>query len=214
MSQIEQLFREFLNKNPEVENCYQQGLINRRSLARYLIKNEIAKSNQLEATIAMLRRFKFKKINNEEKNVFKDIKINIKDNITILDFEKEKELVKKLESIIAKTNYDKGDTLKIVIGSSSIKLFIDKENQKIIKNLIEKFNTENTLDSISEISVMFPKNAIDTKGILSTITKELVMNEIIISEFLTASPELLIYVKDEYVLKTYEILKRIKKSIK
>ena len=60
MSQIEQEFRQFLSKNPELETCYQDGLINRRSLARYLIKQDIAKSNQLEAVIAMLRRFKFK----------------------------------------------------------------------------------------------------------------------------------------------------------
>ena len=60
MSQIEQEFRQFLSKKPEVETCYQDGLINRRSLARYLVKQGIAKSNQLEAVIAMLRRFKFK----------------------------------------------------------------------------------------------------------------------------------------------------------
>ena len=64
--------------------------------------------------------------------------------------------------------------------------------------------------NISEISIIFPEKSIKEEGVLSTITKELVVNNIIITELLTASPELLIYLKDEYVLKAYEILKRMK----
>ena len=58
----------------------------------------------------------------------------------------------------------------------------------------------------------FPKNAIKTKGLLSTVTKQLSLNNIIISELLTASPELLIYLNEEYILKAYEIIKRLKNS--
>ena len=56
---------------------------------------------------------------------------------------------------------------------------------------------------------MFPEESIREKGVLSTITRELTVNNIVITELLTASPELLIYLKEEYVLKAYEILKRL-----
>ena len=59
MSQIEQDFRQLLSKKPEIEKCYAEGLINRRALARYLVKQKIAERHQMEATIAMLRRFEF-----------------------------------------------------------------------------------------------------------------------------------------------------------
>ena len=59
---------------------------------------------------------------------------------------------------------------------------------------------------------MFPENAIKERGVLSTITKELSVNDIVISELLTASPELLIYLKEEFVLKAYDILKRLQKN--
>ncbi len=101
----------FLSKKPEIETCYQEGLINRRSLARYLTKHGIAKNNQLQAVIAMLRRFQFKEPTKQTKDLFPKTKINIKDNIIILDFEKEKALVEKLQNLIANTNYDRGDTL-------------------------------------------------------------------------------------------------------
>ena len=212
MSQIELKFRQFLSKNPELETCYQKGLINRRSLARYLIKQNIAKSNQIDAVIAMLRRFEFKKPTKQSKEMLSKTKINIKDNILILDFQKEKELIQKLSQLITKTNYDRGDTLKIVVGSSSVKILLDKENEKKVKDIINNFKLQNKLSNISEISIMFPNDAIKEQGILSTITKELTVNNIVISELLTASPELLIYLKDEFVLKTYEILKRLQKT--
>ncbi len=211
MSQIEQEFRQFLSKKPEIETCYQEGLINRRSLARYLVKHGIAKSNQLEAVIAMLRRFQFKEPTKQARDLFSKTKINIKDNITILDFEKEKELVQKLQHLIVNTNYDRGDTLKIVVGSSSVKVFLDEENEKRVKDIIDKFKLQNKLSNVSEISIMFPEGAIKERGILSTITRELTVNEIVISELLTASPELLIYLKEEYVLKAYDILKQLQK---
>ncbi|MDP2926322.1 MAG: hypothetical protein Q8N99_08140 [Nanoarchaeota archaeon] len=208
MSQIEQDFRQFLSKRPEIEMSYKNGLINRRSLARYLIQQGVGKNNQLEAIIAMLRRFQFKDIK-ESKNVFKNLRINIKDKIIILDFEKEKELVKKLQTLITNTNYDKGDTLKIVVGSSSVKVFIDKENENKANELIENFKLKHKYDKISEISLMFPEESIKERGVLSTITRELTVNDIVITELLTASPELLIYLKEEYVLKAYGVLKRL-----
>ena len=56
---------------------------------------------------------------------------------------------------------------------------------------------------------MFPEEAIKEKGVLSTITKELTINDIVITELLTTTPELIIYLKEEYVLKAYEIIKRL-----
>lgn len=211
MSQIEQNFREILSKKPEIEKCYQEGLINRRSLARYLIKEGIAKNNQLEAVIAMLRRFKFKEQKKETKDFFRDIKVNIKDKILILEFEKEKELMQKLQKVIAHTNYDKGDTLKIVVGTAAIKIFIDKENESEVKDLFKQFKLKHRFDNISEISLLFSDKATDAKGILTTITTELSLNDIPVNELLTGAPELLIYLKDKYVLKAYEIIKRLQR---
>ncbi len=209
MSQIEQDFRLYLSKHPEIEICYASGLINRRSLARNIIRKGIAQSNQLEAVIAMLRRFSFKSKEKEQKNIFKNIRVNIKDKILILDYAKDKQLLQKLQNIIADIDYDKGDTLKIVVGSSSIRLFLDESKEKSLKTLLRKFKLKNRFQNHSEISILFPDEAINSKGILSTITKELTLNNITITELLTNTPELIIYLKEEPVLKAYEIIKRL-----
>ncbi len=212
MSQIEQNFRQFLSKKPEIEACYQEGLINRRSLGRYLTKHGVAKTNELEAVVAMLRRFPFQETHPVSKNLFSRTKITIKDKITILDFQKEKDLVLKLPQLIGSTNYDRGDTFKVVVGSASVKVFLDEDHEKKAKAIIESYKLKSRLNNISEISIVFPEEAIKEQGVLSTIVKELTINGIVVSELLTASPELLIYLKEEYVLKAYDILKRLQRS--
>ena len=209
MSQLEQTFGLFLNRHPEIETCYQAQLINRRSLARDFIRQGHAKPNQFDAVVAMLRRYPFKRLLKRDFTSFRTIRVNIKDKILILDFEKEKELLPKLQKLIAHTNYDKGDTLKIVVGSTSISVFIDEEKEGALKDVFEQFTLKHRYQHMSEISLLFSDKANESKGILSTLTKEFVMNEIAINELLTAGSELLLYLKEEHVLHAYEIIKRL-----
>jgi hypothetical protein len=211
MSQLEQDFRLLLSAKPEIGKCCQHGLINRRSLARYLIRIGMAKMIQFDAIVAMLRRYEFKKPSKEVMDIFRDIRVNIKDNIVVLDFDKNRELVHKLQRIISHTEYDKGDTLKIVIGSASVKLFIDKKNISKLKDLLYEFRPMK-IEHITELSLMFQEQASSSRGVLAAITNEFVLNDINITEFLTATPELLIYLREEYVLKAYAIIKRLQKS--
>ena len=210
MSQIEQNFREFLNKHPEIEKTYATGLINRRALARYLIKQNLAKNNQMEAVVAMLRRYPFERYRLDKFDIIKQIRISIKDKILILDFDKDKTLIKKLEHIISNIDYDKGETFKIVVGEGCVKVFVDEEKESLLKEIIEQFKCRR-LKNISEINILFPKKTDKVKGIISYITSELALNDINVTEFLTATPELLIYVEEKYVLKAYEVIKRMQK---
>ena len=211
MSQIEQKFRDYLCLNPEIEHCYTLGLINRRSLARFLIQQGIGEKYQIEAIIAMIRRFDFKSIDIGKQD-FSSIKINTKDNIIILDFVKEAKLVKELQNLVNLINYDKGDTLKIIIGNSSVKLFIDKENENICKNIIQEYTLNKKQEGISEISIIFNNEPKDTKGIVATLTKKFAVNDIVISEMLTSTPEILFYLEEKYIIKAYQILKQLKNS--
>ena len=207
MSQIEINFQNLLSKKPEIEKCYSEGLINRRALARYLIESKVAKPDQLDAVIAMLRRYDFKKVDSE-KDIFKELKTSIKDNLVILNFQKEQELLQYLSKIVAQTNYNISETLKVIVGTSNVTLIIDEGKEKALKL---NYTILHRLSDVSEISLQFPKKAIDCKGIISVLSRELYLNDIIVSEMLTASSELLIYIKEKYVLKAYEIIKSLNK---
>ncbi len=212
MSQMEHTFRQMLSKRPDIQRSYAEGLINRRALARYLVKEGVAKQNQFEAVVAMLRRYEFRKLAPHDREIFTSIRMALKDGILIFDFEKQKEVVMRLQKIIAYTNYDSGDTLKIVVGTSSVKLFIDEYKESEIKEHISMLKVKNKVRHVSEISLQFSEKANKARGIISAITNELTLHDIVIAELLTATPELLIYVSDHDVLKACEIIKGLRES--
>ena len=163
--------------------------------------------NQVEALVAMLRRFEFAKEEKATRQVFSRITTRVKDNILILDFEKSKDLMKDMPKLISQIDYDKGDTLKIVVGSAFITVYIDQEKETLVKDIFSRYKYLHRHKKISEISLLFPETAIDTKGVFSTITRELALHSITITELLTSSSELLLYLRDEFVLKALEVLK-------
>ena len=120
--------------------------------------------------------------------------------------------MQELKRVIDVADYEKGGTLKIVVGTASVTVFLDETNRELLKELTENFTTKTKHSNVSELSLTFPTTAIETKGILSFITRELYLHDIVITEMLTASEELLIYLKEDHILKAYELIKRLQKG--
>ena len=210
MSELEQKFNSFIDRHPEIRAA--NKLLNIRAVARAFIKEEHLDLSHIEAVVAMIRRFDIKPIiSYTSQKIFSDIKISLKDEITILDYRKSNIILEKLKDIVALIDYNKNETLKVVVGSQTVKIIVDSSNrghikQKLAKNLIKEYS------SISEISLLFPSKAKDEKGIISYVTSELLLGGITIREIITCTPELIIYVDEAQSLDAYEVLKRIKNS--
>ncbi|PIY60436.1 hypothetical protein COY95_01790 [Candidatus Woesearchaeota archaeon CG_4_10_14_0_8_um_filter_47_5] len=211
MSQMEQDFVQFLSARPEIKRCYYQGLINRRALARYLVKQEILSGRtSLEAVVGMLRRVEMEKEGVFcDTTIFNHIRITVKDHITIFDLKKSAHVMEQLKELISQIDPLKNETFKMVLGSASVKLFLDSYNNMLITEHIKKDDTINKHDQCSEISIFFPEKARSSKGVISFLTTEFALHDIIITEFLSCSPELLMYLEEKHTVKAFGILKRL-----
>jgi len=204
------LLQNFLNKNPDIRESRNKGLVNRRALAKYIIENEKLDKNKFEALVTALRRFELKPTSVEYLDVVKEIKISTKDKISIVYLEKSEEVLKNILKIINLINFSKNETLKIVLGSLSIKLFIDEFNLKKIENIYSDKDIITTYKNISELNLIFPDKASKVKGVIAYITSELAINNINIVEIITGKPELIVYIKESELLKAYETINRLK----
>jgi|TARA_B100001971_G_C18161341_1_gene521558 hypothetical protein len=213
MSQLEQKFSSFIARHTEIRPAYSQNLLNIRAVARTFMKEENVNTKQIEAVVAMIRRFDVKPlIAYTEQKIFSDIKISIKDEIVIFDYEKSDAIIEKLKEVVSEIDSNKNETLKVVVGSISVKIIVDSSNSALIKQKLEKANLHKKYSAISEISLLFSQKALEEKGIIAYVTSELLLGGINIQEIITCTPELILYVDEEQSLKTYEILKRIKKQ--
>lgn len=209
MSQMDFLFQALLARHPEIEKSYREGLINRRALARFLIDHGVGDRSAFDAVVATIRRHDFGPKDGAALDLFHDVRVSLKDRILILDFEKDKELLRRLERLFERIDYDRGDTLKIVVGTASIKVVVDQSKEAGLRDLIGRSRVRERLDHISEISLRFPADAARTKNVLGVITRELALHDVVVAELLTASPELLIYVRDEFVTRAYEVVRAL-----
>jgi len=207
---INLLLQNFLNKYPDIRESRNRGLVNRRALAKYIIKQEKLDINKFEALVTALRRFELKPESKEHLDIVKEIKISTKDKISIVYLEKSEEILKEIPKIVNLINLNKSETLKIVLGSLSIKLFIDEFNVKKIANIFSGKDIITTYKNISELNLIFPDNASKMKGVIAYITSELTINNINIVEIITGKPELIVYVNESDLLKAYETINHLK----
>jgi aspartokinase len=213
---MEMLLRDFFHRNPGVKAASIKGLVNRRALARYILKAEGLKATELDALIAALRRFKQEKQVEETdfSKLLGEITIATKENIVIITLRKSVSVFEKLAKVISCVDFSKSELLKISQGAASIKLFIDEPNLKKVK---EMFNDRELLDvtkNVSEIGIIFPHDAIHTKGVIAYLSSALSVEGINIIETMTCTPEMSIYVDEKQMLKAYETLWHIEESAK
>lgn len=209
MSQLEQQFNSFLNRHPEIRPALSKNILNTRALAREFMREENIKLKHIEAVVAMIRRSNYQPLlTATKKEIFQDIKINFKDEISILNYDKN--IVTQLDEVISNINYNKNETLKIVIGSESVKVFIDSSKKKLLTENLEKKYLIKEHKNVSEASLLFGAKASDEKGIVAYVTSELLLAGINILEILTSSPELIIYFEEKQSIKAFEVFKKIK----
>lgn len=210
---INLLLQNFFNKNPDIRKASAKGIVNRRALAKYIIEEEKLNKSMFEALITALRRFEIKPEKKESLNLFKEIKISTKDNLSIIYLEKSEEVLKSISKVVNLINFNKNETLKIVQGTLSIKIFIDDFNIKKIKDMFSSKDIIAIYSKISELNLIFPEDAPKTKGIIAYVTAELAINDINIIEIITGRPELIVYVNEKDLLKAYETIQRLKNQI-
>lgn len=210
MSQTELTLERFFSKNPDVREARNKGLINRRALARYIAEQEKIPIKQSEALIMALRRYPTESQKSKDiAALVKNMRTSAKDNIAIICLKNSEAVFEKLSHAVKSINHSPNETFKIVQSALSIKIFADKSRLKQLRELFDAKEILEARDNIAEIDVIMPHEAINTRGIVSYVSAELAMNKINIVELLTSTPELLIYVDNADLLKTYEVIKNL-----
>lgn len=210
MSQIELRVESLFTREPAIERCFRLGLVNRRALARLLVQRGEVTREQFEAVVTALRRHPVVAAEPTSPDLFREVRVGLKDKIVIWDLDKDPALLRRLERVVAGIDYARGETLKLVVGTTSVKVFLDRAKEREVRPQLDPLRIRRRTEGISEFSLTFPKEATATPGVLSTLTRELSLHRVVVTELLTNSPELLIYLDDDQVTTAYETLRALR----
>lgn len=208
MTNIRDEIWKLIENDPSIVLDLGRGLINVRALARYCANTGIDGTE--DAIISAIRRYPKETKTTKQYAYALDIVqqsvISTKSHIASVALIKGAETQKILPSLFSCVNYEKGETLRLVQGEESIKIIIDERNLNKILEIIPQRLIIKTLKNLAEINMHLHPKAVETPGIIYTITGELFRNEVVMYEVMSCVPELLIFVEDSELLKAYGVL--------
>ena len=193
-----------------VRRALEKGIVSMNSLAVYLIKKKNVDAS-LDAVVSAIRRYRQevpleKKYEKAKDVISKSSDIRITTNIVEIAVEKNEEAQRILQKAFAMVSVDKGEILLIIQGEKSIKFIINAKNKEKILQLFSRKSIMSIEDNLAEINIHLTEDAVKTPGIIATLSTEFMVHDINIYESMSCVPEMLFFVKQKDVMKSYQVL--------
>lgn len=186
-----------------------RGIINMRSLAKYIItKNKLNLS--LDSVISAIRRYPTAPEKKHDTSgvykLLKQAKIRTNTKMASISLKKNEATTLRIGEVLPKVNFEIGEVLRVLEGAKLFKLIIDKKSFDKMYNTFGKNNIIEADKNIGMIEITYPDVLKKTPGVFSAISIELAQNDISIIDALIISNEHIIIVNEKDLLKSFEIL--------
>ena len=199
----------YLDNNPSIKADIGLGIINIRALAKYIIKTQKMDAT-LDAVISAIRRYEI----DRQEDLFGKARKVIRETFTLstrsglieISLVKDDDVQRILPELFEIIDYARGEVLRVIQATECIKLLADEKNLEKVSNVFPKEKILRIEKNIAEINMHMHPNGAATRGILAVITNELAINGISIFEIMSCLPEMLLFVKEEDILKSYQVL--------
>lgn len=205
----------FLDNSPCVRRDLSRGLINARALAKYILKTQKMDAT-LDATISAIRRYEFDQQGDifitARKLISQTVNLSTRSGLAEVSLVKDYDIQRSLPELFDIIDYARGEVLRIIQATESIKLLVDEKNLENITELFPKDKILKIDRNLAEINMHMHPRMITTHGILAVMANELAINGINIIEVMSCLPEMLLFVKEEDVLNAYRVLYQLSHS--
>lgn len=207
MTNITQTVWNLLTQDLAIQKNLQKNLINVRALAKYLIKKYHLNAST-DSVISAIRRYtsdvNFQEDMATAKEVFQNANVATKNNLACVIFRQQSCIQKYLTEITKVTDFDRSETLRLIKGKRNLKIITETKQLKKLKKFFPERGELEIKENLSEIKITTPSIKADrTKGVAARVANELLTNNINIEEIIFCVPEIIIYVKQENLLKAH-----------
>jgi len=214
MVTVSHIVKKIVSEQPFVEEALGRSLISVGNFAEEIsprIEKELGKKINHAAIVMALRRHS-EEISEQRKHSRKfdyTGELLLKTNLCDLTFVKTPALLAKLRTVHALVNFERGDTLNIILGNNEVSIIINqKYMDKLIKFLSGKIiNKEKDLVSLS--IVFTADDFTHTPGVIFNAVRKLAWDNINIYEIVSTMTELTFILSKKDSMKAYEVLQEM-----
>jgi aspartokinase len=214
MITVPQLVEDIIKNSPLLSESVEEGLINYSSLARKL-QPEIEKKLLREVTVgSIVMALKRLKMDVPGKNqlaaaLSKITDLSMRSNLVALTFANSPSLFKNQSQLLTVASQTPNSFLTISNGIYETSIFISRnlleQADQIFKTEVSKLRVE----GLSSITLILPKEAINTPGIHYSVFKKLFSNGVNVFDTVTSFTELTIFMHSEETEKAFGVLKKL-----
>jgi len=206
------LVKKYVSENPFLLEAMSKDLISYGNLAEQLksdIEQELGKKVKESAIVMALRRYA-EELQGFDKKIVKfkfSGEIIMRTNIMDFNIIKSNNLLNKIKNLYSLVDFEKGDTLNIILGSNEVSIVTNEKYKDKFSNFLKGEKILNKEFDLVALTIVFgSKDFFDTPGIIFTSTRKLAWEQINIYEIISTMTELSFILSKKDSMKAYNAL--------
>jgi len=215
MVTVSHIVKKIIQGQPFVEEALAKGIISIQNLSEQMqpkIEHELGKNVRLPAVVMALRRFA-EEIESHRKITKKfDYSAELLLKTGICDFTavKSPSLLIKLKGVYNLVDFERGDTLNVILGSNEVSIVINEKYADKLRKFLLMEKILNIEDNLVALTIIFTADDfLHTPGIIFNAVRMLAWNSINIFEIVSTMTELTFILHKKDSMKAYDVLQEI-----
>ena len=215
MVTVSHIVKKIISEQPFVEEALGEGIISVANLAEHVlpkIEKELNKKIKHAAVVMALRRYSEEIAEHRKKSKSCDYngEILMKTNICDFTVVKSPSLLAKLKTLYNLVNFERGDTLNVILGNNEASIVI---NEKYAEKLSKFLSGERILNKeygLVALTIIFTADDfLHTPGIIFNAVRKLAWDNINIFEIVSTMTELTFILNKKDSMKAYNVLQEM-----
>ena len=215
MVTVSHLVKKAISKNSFLLEAMSKELISYGNLAEQLkpeIEHELDKKVKESAIIMALRRYA-EELGNFDKKIRKfkfQGEIIMRTNIMDFNIIKSDTLLNKIKNIYNLVDFEKGDTLNVILGSNEVSIVINEKYKEKLSNFLKGEKIINKECDLVALTVIFDsEDFLKTPGVIFTAIRKLAWEQINIFEIVSTMTEMTFILHKKDSMRAYNVLQEL-----
>ena len=214
---VSHLVKKIIKDKPFLQEALAEKIISYGNLAEQIIEKiqeELEKPVKHSAVVMALRRYadEIKEERSKIKPFDYSSEISMKTNLCDVGVQKKASLIPKIKSLYSIVDFDKGDTLNIILGNYEVSIVINEKYKQKVVNALKGEKIIHKESNLVALTMRFSDDFINTPGVIFTIIRKLAWENTNIYEVVSTLTELTLILKEKDSMKAYEALQSLMKK--
>ncbi|MBW2984243.1 hypothetical protein KY361_03960 [Candidatus Woesearchaeota archaeon] len=211
MVTVSHLVKKIINDKPFLEEALSQKLISYGNLAEQIkpkIEEELGKEVKHSAIVMALRRYSDEIEESRIRIAPFDYSSEITMKTNLCDFcvVKSPSLLAKLKQLYGLVNFERGDTLNVILGNYEVTIIINERYKDRLTKFLKGEKILSKEANLAALTIGFKGDFLHTPGIIFNVIRKLAWENINIYEVVSTLTELTLILSKKDSIKAYDAL--------